>query len=69
MFQAARAVRGATARAGFQGSLAGAIVPKSPLVSPFGPAAKYSVSELEPRPPPKVSVHSPSITTGFPWPS
>ena len=42
------------------------IVPNNPLVSPLGPAEKYSVSGLELAPPPSVRVHSLSITSGLP---
>lgn len=46
--------------------LCGVIVPKSPLVSPLGPAEKNSVSELDALPPPSVMSHNPSMTSGLP---
>lgn len=49
--------------------LTGVMVPNSPLTSWLGPAAKYTVSELELRPPPSVRVHKPSIARGLPFAS
>jgi len=46
---------------------AGVMVPNSPLVSLLGPAEKYSVSELEPPPPPSVKSHRPSMLSVLPW--
>ncbi len=42
------------------------IVPNRPSTFPLGLAVKYSVSELDFAPPPKVRIHSPSMTRGLP---
>src|SRR6266481_1486744 len=41
------------------------MLPNTPLLSPSGPAVKYSVSELDPRPPPRVRVHRQSMAVGI----